>query len=46
MPSGNEFGANTKWIPGGKLPTGKAEAIVKTEGMIKDVDYFVTDVSF
>ncbi|WP_211252060.1 RHS repeat domain-containing protein, partial [Vibrio rhizosphaerae] len=28
MPSGNEMGANSEWIPGGKLPTGRSEAIV------------------
>jgi filamentous hemagglutinin len=28
MPSGNEAGTNSLWIPGGKLPTGRLEAIV------------------
>ena len=28
LPSGNEAGANELWIPGGKLPTGQAEAVV------------------
>jgi hypothetical protein len=28
MPSGNEAGANSLWIPGGKLPTGQMEAVV------------------
>lgn len=28
MPSGNESGANPLWIPGGRLPNGKAEAVV------------------
>ncbi|WP_018691112.1 hypothetical protein [Algicola sagamiensis] len=28
LPSGNESGANTLWIPGGRLPTGKLEAVV------------------
>lgn len=28
LPSGNEAGANDLWIPGGKLPTGQAEAVV------------------
>jgi hypothetical protein len=27
MPSGNEAGANAHWIPGGRLPTGKLEAV-------------------
>jgi hypothetical protein len=44
MSSGNEFGTNSQWLPGGKLPTGQVEAVVKTEGMIKDVDYFVIDI--
>ncbi len=28
LPNGNEAGANELWIPGGKLPTGQAEAVV------------------
>jgi len=28
MPSGNEFGANEKWIPGGKTSGGILEATV------------------
>ncbi len=28
MPSGNEMGANEKWLPGGKLPTGYDEAVI------------------
>lgn len=28
MPSGNEGGANPKWIPGGYLPTGIPEAVI------------------
>jgi len=28
MPSGNEFGANDKWIPGGKTSGGIFEATV------------------
>ncbi len=41
MPSGNEFGVNNKWLPGGKLPDGNFEAIIKTEGMKEGVDFFV-----
>ncbi|NJN27994.1 MAG: fibronectin type III domain-containing protein [Cyclobacteriaceae bacterium] len=41
IPSGNEFGANDQWIPGGKTDGGTLEAIVKTEGMTLDVDYTV-----
>jgi hypothetical protein len=28
IPSGNESGANSQWIPGGKLPNGNLEAII------------------
>ncbi len=28
MPSGNEFGANSEWLPGGRLPTGMSEAVI------------------
>jgi len=44
IPSGNEFGANTQWLPGGKLPTGLNEAVIKTEGMQLNVHYFVNDL--
>lgn len=44
MPTGNEFGTNNLWIPGGKLPEGNSEAIIKTEGMIKDIDYSVKEI--
>jgi hypothetical protein len=41
MPTGNEWGTNSLWIPGGKLPDGNLEAIIKTEGMKEGVDYSV-----
>lgn len=44
MPSGNEFGANDQWIPGGKTNGGVSEAVVKTEGMQLNVDYTVNDL--
>ncbi|MHB9805701.1 PAAR domain-containing protein [Pantoea ananatis] len=44
MPTGREFGANDQWIPGGKLPRGDLEAVVKTEGMVKGKDYIATDL--
>ncbi|MGQ1890443.1 hypothetical protein ACT29H_08355, partial [Thermophagus sp. OGC60D27] len=44
MPSGNEFGANTEWIPGGKTSGGINEAVIKTDGMQLDIDYTVTDL--
>jgi hypothetical protein len=28
MPSGNEMGANSLWLPGGQLPTGYPEAVI------------------
>ena len=46
FPSGNEFGVNDQWLPGGKLPTGQKEAIIKTEGMNINVDYSVNDIKF
>jgi hypothetical protein len=44
MPSGNEWGANKQWIPGGRLPEGDLEAVVLTDGMIKGRDYTVRDI--
>lgn len=41
IPSGNEWGTNEQWIPGGKLPDGNLEAIIKTEGMVEGVDFNV-----
>ena len=32
MPSGNEAGANSQWLPGGKLPTGISEAVIDIPG--------------
>lgn len=46
IPSGNEFGTNPNWLPGGKLPDGKVEAVIETVGMVEGVDYVVTDVIF
>ena len=44
VPSGNEFATNDLWLPRGKLPNGKLEAIIKTEGMVKDIDYSIKDI--
>ncbi|WP_231643349.1 hypothetical protein [Mycolicibacterium baixiangningiae] len=44
MPSGNEWGANRQWLPGGRLPQGDLEAVLHTDGMVKDRDYTVTDM--
>ncbi|MEY8780036.1 hypothetical protein AB9K32_06385 [Allomuricauda sp. XS_ASV26] len=41
IPSGNEFGANSDWIPGGKTSGGISEAVVKTEEMQEGIDYTV-----
>lgn len=43
MPSGNEFGANNQWLPGGKLPTGKSEAIMSTKD--SQINMKVTDLT-
>jgi len=45
MPSGNEFGTNEKWIPRGKLPTGKSEVIVITKGMNENINYTVKEIT-
>lgn len=44
MPSGNEWGANDQWLPGGRLPEGDLEAVVYTDGMINGRDYTVRDL--
>ncbi|MGE4514996.1 MAG: hypothetical protein AB7E26_14470 [Chryseobacterium sp.] len=41
IPSGNEWGANSQWIPGGVLPDGNLEAIIRTEGLIENAHYTV-----
>ncbi|MDO5666128.1 MAG: hypothetical protein Q4G63_12865, partial [Bacteroidia bacterium] len=43
IPSGNEYGTNSLWLPGGKLPNGNLEAVIYTDGMVKDIDYIVID---
>lgn len=35
IPSGNEAGANSHWLPGGKLPEGHPEAVVDLRGAPK-----------
>ena len=44
LPSGNEFGTNPQWLPGGKLPKGELEAIIETEGMKLNKDYNIKDI--
>ena len=46
MPSGNEAGANELWLPGGKLPTGKSEAIINqvTKGNYTETSIVVKEV--
>jgi gas vesicle protein len=34
IPSGNEAGANSLWIPGGKLPNGSSEAIIDAPSLL------------
>ncbi|MCE3075143.1 hypothetical protein [Chryseobacterium gwangjuense] len=41
MPSGNEWGANPQWIPGGVLPDGNLEAIIRTDGLVENVHYTI-----
>jgi hypothetical protein len=36
IPSGNEVGANSLWIPGGKLPNGSSEAIIDASSLLPD----------
>jgi len=43
IPSGNEAGANNKWIPGGRLPNGNSEAIIDAKGLSDD-KYTVSSV--
>ncbi|MEH3142844.1 MAG: hypothetical protein PGN37_22320 [Mycobacterium kyogaense] len=45
IPSGNEWGANGQWLPGGQLPAGDLEAVVHTEGMVNGRDYTVIDIA-
>ncbi|TKR30484.1 hypothetical protein FCE95_10220 [Luteimonas gilva] len=44
IPSGNEDGANTQWIPGGKLPTGSNEAVIDA-GALPPSAYHMTTVN-
>lgn len=42
IPSGNEWGTiDGKWIPGGLLPDGNLEAIIKTEGLKEGIHFTV-----
>jgi len=41
IPSGNEWGVNPQWIPGGVLPDGNLEAIIRTEGLIENIHYTI-----
>ncbi|WP_457063026.1 WXG100 family type VII secretion target [Mycobacteroides abscessus] len=43
MPSGNEAGANSQWIPGGRLPGGESEAIIDG-GRVPREDYKISDI--
>ncbi|GAB4587642.1 WXG100-like domain-containing protein [Nocardia sp. IFM 10818] len=45
IPSGNEAGANSQWIPGGRLPGDAREAIIDAPGMTSGVDYHVSVVT-
>lgn len=43
IPSGNEAGANSQWLPGGKLPDGNLEAVIDI-GNLKPGQMVVTPV--
>ncbi|WP_431233243.1 hypothetical protein ACQ856_00250 [Mycolicibacterium psychrotolerans] len=43
IPSGNEAGANSDWIPGGYLPDGLREAVIDG-GSVPPDRYTVTDI--
>ncbi|WP_419765268.1 MAG: DUF637 domain-containing protein [Arcobacter sp.] len=45
IPSGNEAGVNNLWIPGGKLPSGKLEAVIDV-GNISKSQYNTTIIEF
>ncbi len=38
LPSGNEAGANSNWIPGGKLPGGASEAVIDANKIVKFIE--------
>ncbi len=38
LPSGNEAGANSNWIPGGKLPGGSSEAVIDVNSKLKVIE--------
>ena len=44
IPSGNEAGANSLWLPGGLLPDGLSEAVIDGSEIPPD-GYNVTDIS-
>jgi uncharacterized Zn-binding protein involved in type VI secretion len=44
VPSGNEAGANSQWLPGGKLPDGALEAVVETS-KLRPGDMITTTVA-
>ena len=43
VPSGREWGANSQWLPGGKLPKGDDEAVISTVNLTKS-NHTVTDL--
>ncbi|SHF79054.1 filamentous hemagglutinin, partial [Vibrio gazogenes DSM 21264] len=45
MPSGNEAGANSQWIPGGRLPDGNLEAVIDATNLQPE-RYKVTTLHF
>ena len=45
IPSGNEAGANSQWLPGGFLPDGKIEGVIDT-GRLGAGDFSVSPVNY
>lgn len=44
IPTGNEWGTNSLWLPGGQLRNGNIEGIIETIGMKKDIDYIIKNI--
>ena len=44
IPSGNEAGANSQWIPGGKLPAGGREAVIDASPLLENNDFYINTI--
>ncbi|WP_434777190.1 hypothetical protein [Neisseria sp. Ec49-e6-T10] len=45
VPSGNEAGANSQWIPGGKLPLGESEAVIDAKDLSSNIDFYIEKIN-